>query len=186
MSSGEQVRRARKAAAVVVFIVALTLAACFWGRANEGGASGTSGWAREQTEDQDGEGAGLAFDAWKRVAAGEDMRAVLAGEGYLAFGADEAGDVPPWFEQEVVPLGMVGDGVATQDWAVVGFSAEGSVSEALEDVCLQLTSRGWTGYASGEDGLATFTKEGGVCSWAMVSCVANPDGVGVVMQIRHA
>lgn len=193
-SGGEQARRARKAVVVVALAVTLVLLACAWdwgGMCGVGGgqeAARAADWADEgqagdqvegqTTEAQTAEGSESLLGVWKRAMAGKSAEEILAEEGYCVFSVEEADEVPTWFEQELLPLDAIGSGVATQDWGVVGFFAEGPTDEVVKDLCSQLAVRGWLGYESGEEGLATFTKEGGVCSWAMVSCV--PDRKSVV------
>lgn len=157
------------------------------------GSQMTENWfAESQTaesraaESQAAEGSGSLLGAWRHAMAGKSAEEILAEEGYCVFSVEEASEVPTWFEQELLPLDAIGSGVATQDWGVVGFFAEGPTDEVVKDLCSQLAMRGWLGYESGEEGLATFTKEGGVCSWAMVSCVPSSEGTCVVIRVRHA
>ena len=42
--------------------------------------------------------------------------------------------------------------------------------------------QGWVESETGIEGCSVFVKEGGVCLWAMVSCVPVGEGVSVVVQ----
>lgn len=111
---------------------------------------------------------------------------VLGGEGVLSGELEAKDEAPGWFADELFSLAGEEGVMASGDWTVVGFSADCGAQEALEDVAARLQARGWVGYESGAPGIATFSKEGGTCSWAMVSCAQMPEGTSVVVRVQRA
>lgn len=115
----------------------------------------------------------------RQMEAGEGAQDLLADMGYEAVG-DE---VPEWFEQEVVSSAVIEEGVANADWSVVGFLSDLQPDEAIGWLADTLAEKGWAGYESGVDGVATFSKKGGRCAWIMASCTRVDDATSVVMSI---
>lgn len=94
--------------------------------------------------------------------------------------------VPPWFAEELFSPDGALESSVSEDGRVVGLVLSGTAAQRAPNVSEELVERGWVGVPSGVDGCATFVKEGGLCRWAMVSCIDVPGGVSVVVQVAGA
>lgn len=94
--------------------------------------------------------------------------------------------VPPWFAEELFSPDEALESSVSEDGRVVGLVLSGMAAQRAPEVSGELVERGWVGVPSGVDGCATFVKEGGLCRWAMVSCIDVPGGVSVVVQVAGA
>ena len=90
--------------------------------------------------------------------------------------------VPPWFEEELFALGEAKSVRVSGEGGVVGFSCAHSAESEFSQIEGELTRKGWVESETGIEGCSVFVKEGGVCLWAMVSCVPVGEGASVVVQ----
>ena len=107
----------------------------------------------------------------------------LAAQGYATVAPD---DVPPWFDEEVLPASRCEGCFAAEDWQVVGLSMPGAPSEVFDSLLADLVERGWCAYESGIDHTATLTKEEGEAQWMMMQCTAIGGSTSVVLQLSHS
>ena len=90
--------------------------------------------------------------------------------------------VPSWFEEELFALGGAKSVRVSGEGGVVGFSCAHSAESEFSQIEGELTRKGWVESETGIEGCSVFVKEGGVCLWAMVSCVPVGEGASVVVQ----
>lgn len=136
------------------------------------------------------EGPRLGEDVAERPARASPLvRAVLGDEaawGEAVASRRGATAVPPWFAEELFSPDGALESSVSEDGRVVGLVLSGTAAQRASEVSGELVERGWVGVPSGVDGCATFVKEGGLCRWAMVSCIDVPGGVSVVVQVAGA
>ncbi len=116
------------------------------------------------------------------VLAGGDIQTSLSEAG---FDLIDTCEVPNWFEEEILTRDEMAGGMASSDWSTVGFSRQGDADAVLEALSKTFTEKGWQGFDSGMEGVATFIKEKGTCSWMMINCIETGDSVSVVLRIQH-
>lgn len=90
--------------------------------------------------------------------------------------------VPSWFEEELFALGGAKSVRVSGEGGVVGFSCAHSAESEFSQIEGELARKGWVESETGIEGCSVFVKEGGVCLWAMVSCVPVGEGASVVVQ----
>ena len=90
--------------------------------------------------------------------------------------------VPPWFEEELFALGGAKSVRVSGEGGVVGFSCAHSAESEFSRIEDELACKGWVESETGIEGCSVFVREGGVCLWAMVSCVPVGEGASVVVQ----
>lgn len=173
---GVQKRRARRALAVVAALAALLACACFLG--NVGG--------RKSAVSGEGPlaGGGFAYVEALIESASSGSDVDLAGLGVQE--VRDAREIPDWFVGEVLSLEGTRSVMALDDWSVVGFSTEETADEALARRTQEMQEKGWFGYESGVEGVVTFTKGEGTCTWAMLSCTQVGDETSVVVRVRRS
>ncbi len=172
----EREKRTRLGRAVaIVVIMAVALAAAIWMSGGSASSSGERGGPHvpslsyEQALSQEVQGDIGAADVLERA-------------GFVSIAKAE---VPAWFAEELLPVEMLEQGAATQDWSVVRFEDARAPAAALDGIAAVLTEKGWSGYESSAAGTATFVKEGGACRWAMVSCMEVGGVTSVVMTLQR-
>lgn len=74
------------------------------------------------------------------------------------------------------------DVCVSEDQQVVGFSTDMTAEETFSQISEILTSKGWRAVPSGSSVMASFEKEDGRYSWALVSCVQMSEGCSAVIQ----
>lgn len=162
-------------AMLVVAIVAVAFTAAIWMSGGDAVASlGT------------GSGSGVPALSYERafsqvVRDGTGTVDVLEQAGFVSIAEAEA---PAWFAEELLPVEMLEQGVATQDWSVVRFEDARAPTAVLDSIADVLSEKGWSGYESSAAEAATFVKEGGTCRWAMVSCSETGGVTSVVMALQ--
>lgn len=90
--------------------------------------------------------------------------------------------VPSWFEEELFALGGAKSVRVSGEGGVVGFSCAHSAESEFSQIEDELACKGWVESETGIEECSVFVKEGGVCLWAMVSCVPVGEGASVVVQ----
>ena len=139
------------------------------------------------------EGLGVAGAATKmgRALLGDQAKIVLGGglgsgdsDAAVSLAGEQTGieAVPPWFEEELFALGGAKSVRVSGEGGVVGFSCAHSAESEFSQIEGELTRKGWVESETGIEGCSVFVKEGGVCLWAMVSCVPVGEGASVVVQ----
>lgn len=172
----EREKRTRLERAVtIVVIMAVALAAAIW---MSGGSASSSGERGEPHVPS------LSYEQALSQVVQDDIGTVDALEraGFVSIAKAE---VPVWFAEELLPVEMLEQGAATQDWSVVRFEDARAPAAALDGIAAVLTEKGWSGYESSAAGTATFVKEGGACRWAMVSCMEVGGVTSVVMTLQR-
>lgn len=172
----EREKRTRLGRAVaIVVIMAVALAAAIW---MSGGSASSSGERGEPHVPS------LSYEQALSQVVQDDVGTVDALEraGFVSIAKAE---VPVWFAEELLPVEMLEQGAATQDWSVVRFEDARAPAAALDGIAAVLTEKGWSGYESSAAGAATFVKEGGTCQWAMVSCMEAGGVTSVVMALQR-
>lgn len=172
----EREKRTRLGRAVaIVVIMAVALAAAIW---MSGGSASSSGERGEPHVPS------LSYEQALSQVVQDDIGTVDALEraGFVSIAKAE---VPVWFAEELLPVEMLEQGAATQDWSVVRFEDARAPAAALDGIAAVLTEKGWSGYESSAAGAATFVKEGGTCQWAMVSCMEAGGVTSVVMALQR-
>ena len=95
--------------------------------------------------------------------------------------ADSAA-VPEGFDDEIgIPPGAR-DIRANGDGSVVGYLVDGASEGVFDQLSAQMTLRGWTAVSFGEEGTATFVKDGGRYSWALATCTQSGSATSVVIR----
>lgn len=172
----EREKRTRLGRAVaIVVIMAVALAAAIW---MSGGSAASSGERGEPHVPS------LSYEQALSQVVQDDVGTVDALERAGFVSIAKAG-VPVWFAEELLPVEMLEQGAATQDWSVVRFEDARAPAAALDGIAAVLTEKGWSGYESSAAGAATFVKEGGACQWAMVSCMEAGGVTSVVMALQR-
>lgn len=141
-----------------------------------------------------GRGSGGSPSVAQAERTGVVVEALSKGDGVTRAGiCEQAGAltggraVPPeWYAEEVFDIGRETDVVALPDWSVAGFVSGAEPAAELERVAGLLSERGWTGFEGGGLSVATFYKEGGTCSWALVLCSRAGDTTSVVIQVQRS
>lgn len=172
----EREKRTRLGRAVaIVVIMAAALAAAIW---MSGGSAASSGERGEPHVPS------LSYEQALSQMVQDDVGTVDALEraGFVSIAKAE---VPVWFAEELLPVEMLEQGAATQDWSVVRFEDARAPAAALDGIAAVLMEKGWSGYESSAAGAATFVKEGGTCQWAMVSCMEAGGVTSVVMALQR-
>ena len=161
--------RFRKALTVVAIVVAVPLACLSF-------ASTSSVLAGEQSE----MGGTYVGRMWPEIQGGTSIDEAKAAVGFCAVDASEA---PEWFEREVMDPAQLSEGMVSEDWQLVGYESScSSTDSCMNDLADRLALKGWLGYSSGTDGVATFMKEGGDKTWMMASCMKVGNSVNVVLR----
>lgn len=92
-----------------------------------------------------------------------------------------AAQAPAWFVEEVIEVDGRDELRANEDWSVVSFVV-GEGSAAMTEVVYEMEERGWALVKSGSGDTWTGVKEGGRCSWVVLSGVRVSDAMCVVLQ----
>ena len=140
------------------------------------------------------EGLGVASAATKmgRVLWAEDQAKFVLeggpdssdGDAAVSLAGEQTGieAVPPWFEEELFALGGAKSVRVSGEGGVVGFSCAHSAESEFSQIECELACKGWVESETGIEGCSVFVKEGGVCRWAMVSCMPVGEGASAVVQ----
>ena len=163
-----QARRFRRAVALVLVLTAAAVCVLSF----QAQATARGGDAAESDS--------LVRQIWPEVKRGATFADAARAAGMeIAVGKD----APAWFADEVIDPAAAEGLMATVDWSVAWFSASGTARACMEDTAARLSGNGWVGYAGGADSVATFTKNEGVCTWLMVSCMEVGDSTQVVIRL---
>lgn len=102
----------------------------------------------------------------------------------LAYGAYEVESFPPWFEDLLFPASDAAEMYASEKDGLFGMTLPGSVDDVFPFVRSCMEDRGWLCVESGLEGCATFLRETGDPSWALISCAPVGDEVSVVVNVK--
>lgn len=138
---------------------------------------------------------GIAFEALsgspaQAVADGGIRAADIVGEGDAGETLNKIEELadasqaklPAYFEEEIGLLDGARDVRANDTGRVVGFLVDGSSHEAFDCVRENMIRTGWSEISLGETEGATFVKEGGSCTWALVTCTQVGPATAVVYR----
>lgn len=126
-----------------------------------------------------------------QAAADEGIRAT---EIVKAVGADAAlsrmeelaasgkAQLPVYFEREIGLPDGARDTRVDSTGRVVGFLVDGPSHEVFVRMRESMARAGWSEVSLGETEGATFVKEGGLCSWALVTCTQVGSATSVVYR----
>lgn len=129
-------------------------------------------------------------DLWEQLKNGVSEKDALVSMGFTA-GSVDKNEIPSWFFEEIAVLPS--DAMLVMDDAetLAQFTVKGRSDQVADDLEEGLLSRGWLKYERKEDSGGkgfcqdTYSKEGGYCSWLMVSIQQVGEEASVVMHIQH-
>lgn len=127
------------------------------------------------------EGPSMA-SAGEAVLQGSTAEEALAAQGLSPV---SEGEVPAWVADEVLDASLCAGAYANGDWSVLGVVREGSAAELFGEMSAALEQRGWAAHDSGAANVATFTKEEGEATWAMLQCTAVGGWTTAVLQLSR-
>lgn len=90
--------------------------------------------------------------------------------------------LPEFFEKEIGFLAGARDVRSSGAGRVVGYLVDDGSREALESVRRLMSRAGWSEVSLGGEQGATFVKEGGDCTWALVTCTQTVSATAVVYR----
>lgn len=90
--------------------------------------------------------------------------------------------LPAYFEEEIGLLDGARDVRADDTGRVVGFLVDITSHEAFGCVRENMAKAGWSEISLGDAEGATFVKEGGACTWALVTCTQVGSATAVVYR----
>lgn len=119
------------------------------------------------------------ISARKIVEGGDPSVVLLRVEEAAKAGSVEA---PVWFATEVGVPSDFRDFRVDSSGEVVGFVVDGEPREVMSALGERMVEAGWSMVSLGGVEGATFMKEGGECTWLLVSCVQVGDATSVVFR----
>lgn len=105
--------------------------------------------------------------------------AAIATGGDLEHESHAIEQLPTWFEEELFDGAHAEALYANGDETVFGLVASGSVQDALNRIGEEMAQRGWVRVDGKSEGIASFVREEGPPTWALVSCT----GIGADTSI---
>lgn len=97
---------------------------------------------------------------------------------------NQTSTLPEWFQEEAGALPGAHD--VRVSGSVVGYTVEGNDADVLKELQAHMTSRGWTCVPLGGIVGATFVKESGSFTWALVTCTQVGSVTSVVTRCNLA
>lgn len=119
---------------------------------------------------------------WESVSEGSGFDEALEEVGIVKLTRENS---PAWLEREIVGLDEMQGAVADGTFSVLWFLNKGRVDEVSSHVGEVLTRKGWLSAGSDANGVETYFKQEGECTWLMKECVQAGEDVAVVLHIRH-
>lgn len=162
------VRRMRRASALVAAgVIALGLACVTAdsGLASDGSLSGS-----------------LVKRLWSSMSAGGQLEDALKEAGIVKVTKENA---PTWLERELIGLDAMDEPITNSTFELLWFLRKGAKAEVEESIRSELTAKGWSTCGADGNGIETFVKGKGDCTWAMAECAQAGDDVAIVLHIRH-
>lgn len=101
-----------------------------------------------------------------------------------ACGVATSAEPPDWFAEEV-PLGDATVAYADEGWTLVRADAACPPDRLGQRLREDLERAGWTHVESGCEGVSTFAKTEGRCTWLMVESAEAEGGTSAVLHILH-
>ena len=95
---------------------------------------------------------------------------------------DGQAQLPVYFEEEIGLFDGARDVRADDTGRVVGFLVDSSSHEAFSCVRENMMKTGWSEISLGDAEGATFVKEDGACTWALVTCTQVGSATAVVYR----
>ena len=161
-------RRMRRASALVaagVIAIGLACSAADSGLASDGYPSET-----------------LMKQLWGSMSAGGQLDDALKEAGILKLTQENA---PEWLERELIGLDAMDQPICNDKCELIWFLRKGSSADAAEFIRDELAAKGWSTCGVDGNGLETFVKGKGDCTWAMAECAQAGDDVAIVLHIKH-
>lgn len=98
----------------------------------------------------------------------------------VAAGAEAS--LPPYFEEEIGLVEGARDLRADSSGLVVGYVLDMPCDQAAKAVSAHMEEAGWSEVELGGVSGATFVKEGGSCTWTLVTCTQAGSATSVVYR----
>lgn len=133
----------------------------------------------EAAEGEAGASAGDGDAVWEQLKQGSTEEEALDTAGFPI-----AQEAPAWFRAEVQDQAWQVR-YATEGWDIVRVDVPSCAGDPAEQMIASLEGKGWSQVESGCEGVATFVKTKGSCSWLMVEWMPYTDGISAVMRILH-
>lgn len=133
----------------------------------------------DAAESEAGASAGDGDAVWEQLKQGSTEEEALDAAGFPI-----AQETPAWFRAEVQDQAWQVR-YATEGWDIVRVDVPSCAGDPAEQMIASLEGKGWSQVESGCEGVATFVKTKGSCSWLMVEWMPYTDGISAVMRILH-
>lgn len=162
------VRRMKRASALVAAAILAMVLACVAadnGLASDGSPSGS-----------------LVKRVWGSVSAGGKLEDALREAGIVKVTKE---NVPAWLERELLSLDQMNEPITNSTFELLWFLRKGAKEDVAESIRNELAAKGWSTCGSDANGMETFVKGKGDCTWAMAECAQAGDDVAIVLHIRH-
>lgn len=135
---------------------------------------------------------GLASDAapsgsfvrrlWDATSAGGQWEDALKEAGIVKVTKENA---PAWLERELISLDAMDEPIANGTFELLWFLRKGAKPDVAEFLRSEFAAKGWSTCGADSNGIETFVKGKGECTWAMAECAQAGDDVAIVLHIRH-
>ena len=89
---------------------------------------------------------------------------------------------PAYFLEEIGLVDGAYDVRASADGRVVGYSVDLDAQKAEQALTTLMSQSGWSEVPLGQDGAATFVKDDGRCTWALVTCTQAEGATCIVYR----
>lgn len=109
-----------------------------------------------------------------------DMQGALQRLEELAVASERP--LPEFFQEEIGLLKGARDVRANGAGSVVGFMVDDTEDGTFESLRAHMLQKGWSEVSLGSVDGATFVKDGGACTWALVTCTQVGQATGVVFR----
>lgn len=162
------VRRMRRASALVaagVIAIGLACTTTDNGIASDGSSSGS-----------------LVKRLWGSMSAGGQLEDALKEAGIVKVTKENA---PAWLERELLSLDQMDEPITNSTFELLWFLRKGAKADVAESIRGELAAKGWSTCGADDNGIETFVKGKGDCTWAMAECAQAGDDVAIVLHIRH-
>lgn len=90
--------------------------------------------------------------------------------------------LPVFFQEEIGLMKGAHDVRSNEGGSVVGYLVDGSEDGIFASLRAHMLQRGWSEVSLGSSGGATFVKEDGACTWALVTCTQVGQATSVVFR----
>ncbi|MBR5260385.1 MAG: hypothetical protein IKV48_07980 [Eggerthellaceae bacterium] len=117
--------------------------------------------------------------------ASEDMLLELADKPLLSYETYQTSSLPLWFSEELFDESQATELYANEDETIFGLNVDKSPAASFNEICTSMESKGWVRIESGMEHCATFIREQGDPSWALVSCTNTGSGTSIVVCAKE-